>query len=142
MSRSRSRTFSSSSRRWRRAFLTVRTTFSSDSGFSRKSKAPSLVALTAVSTVPWPEMTTTGGRSSRPWISAQDVEAVHPGKPDVEQDQAEGPLGQDLQAVLAGGRGLDVVAFVLQDALERGADAGFVVDDQDAVLSLMRAARW
>ena len=49
---SRSWTFSSSSRFWRRAFWTVRTTFSSDRGFSRKSKAPSWVALTAVSIVP------------------------------------------------------------------------------------------
>src|SRR6478672_841701 len=37
---------------------------SSESGFSRKSKAPSLVARTAVSMVPCPEMITTSGGSS------------------------------------------------------------------------------
>ncbi len=40
-------------------------TFSMVSGFSRKSKAPSLVAFTAVSMVPWPEMITTTGRFAK-----------------------------------------------------------------------------
>ena len=35
-----------------------------ESGFSRKSKAPSLVALTAASMLPWPEIITTTGRSA------------------------------------------------------------------------------
>ena len=34
-----------------------------DSGFSRKSNAPSLVALTAASMLPCPEIMTTAGRS-------------------------------------------------------------------------------
>ena len=39
---------------------TVRSSLVSDSGFSTKSKAPRRVASTAVSTVPWPDIMTTG----------------------------------------------------------------------------------
>ena len=46
----------------------VTLTRSVDSGFSRKSNAPSLVASTAVLTVPCPEMMTTGNSSSSPRI--------------------------------------------------------------------------
>src|SRR5579883_2010635 len=51
---------------WRRrlpassALSTVRSSFASESGFSTKSNAPSRVASTAVSTVPWPDIITTG----------------------------------------------------------------------------------
>src|SRR5205807_1059807 len=58
--------------RWRRpasrARSTVRSSFASDSGFSTKSKAPSLVASTAVSTVLWPDIITTG----QPSVAAVD----------------------------------------------------------------------
>ena len=43
-----------------KARSTVRSSFCSDSGFSTKSKAPRRVASTAVSTVPWPDIMTTG----------------------------------------------------------------------------------
>ena len=43
---------------------TVRSSFASDSGFSTKSKAPRRVASTAVSTVPWPDIITTGQPSA------------------------------------------------------------------------------
>ena len=59
------RLFSSSSLRCARAFLATTVTFPMESGFSRKSKAPSLVALTAASIEPWPLITTTTGRSSK-----------------------------------------------------------------------------
>jgi hypothetical protein len=42
---------------------TVRSSFASDSGFSTKSKAPRRVASTAVSTLPWPDIITTGHSS-------------------------------------------------------------------------------
>ena len=48
------------------AFLIRMSNRSSDSGFSRKSNAPSLVARTAVSIVPCPEMIITSGGS---WCS-------------------------------------------------------------------------
>jgi len=57
--------FSSVRLRWSSAFFATTSTRSMESGFSRKSKAPSLVALTAASMLPWPEITTTSGRSGR-----------------------------------------------------------------------------
>ena len=56
--------FSVFSRRVSSAFLTVTSTRSRSSGFSMKSNAPSLVASTAVETVPCPEITTTGVTST------------------------------------------------------------------------------
>ena len=55
----RSILFSASRSRWRRALRTTSTVFSSDNGFSMKSKAPILIARTADSILPWPEMITT-----------------------------------------------------------------------------------
>ncbi len=46
-------------RRIASALSTVRSNFASDTGFSMKSTAPSRVASTAVSTVPWPDIITT-----------------------------------------------------------------------------------
>ena len=43
-----------------KALSTVRSNLVSDRGFSTKSKAPKRVASTAVSTVPWPDIITTG----------------------------------------------------------------------------------
>src|SRR5689334_20159313 len=57
-------TFSWRSRLVSIAFLTRMSVFSTESGFSRKSKAPSLVARTAVSMVPWPEIMMTSGAFS------------------------------------------------------------------------------
>ena len=45
------------------AFFTTTATLSIESGFSRKSNAPSLVARTADSMLPCPEIITTSGRS-------------------------------------------------------------------------------
>jgi hypothetical protein len=57
--------FSASSLLCRRAFLTASSVFSRERGFSTKSWAPIRTALTAVSIVPWPEITTTGTSGSR-----------------------------------------------------------------------------
>ncbi len=46
----------------------ARTVFSSESGFSRKSNAPSLVARTAVSMLAWPEIISTMGGESNSLI--------------------------------------------------------------------------
>ncbi len=50
-------------------------------GFSRKSNAPSLVALTAASMLPWPEITTTTGRSEKgiSWMRASTSMPSTPG---------------------------------------------------------------
>ena len=54
------------------------------SGFSRKSNAPSLVAFTAVSMLPWPEIITTTGRSGDGHLldAGERLHAVHAGQPD------------------------------------------------------------
>ena len=54
--RARSARFSASRSRCRSALRTTSTVFSSDSGFSTKSNAPILIARTADSMLPWPEM--------------------------------------------------------------------------------------
>ena len=56
-------------------------------------------------------------------------EAVHSGKPDVEQDALGAMAFERDETRLATRRHLDVEAFVFEDAAKRLADAGFVVDD-------------
>jgi hypothetical protein len=63
-----------------------RRTRSLSSGFSMKSNAPSLVASTAVLTVPWPEIITTGS-ARRLARAAQRLEPVHARHLDVEEDE-------------------------------------------------------
>jgi hypothetical protein len=62
----------------------------------------------------------------------EGVEAVHPGHLDVEEDEvrAEAVVLRDAFGGARGGA--DLVAFVLEELAECGADAGFVVDDEDA----------
>ncbi len=64
-SRSRWTLNSLASERTRKALRTASTTRSREHGFSRKSKAPSRVASTAVAMVPWPEIMITGHCVSR-----------------------------------------------------------------------------
>ena len=65
---------------------TTSTVFSSDSGFSTKSKAPILMARTADSMLPWPEIITTGA-STLPLAQPRERrQAVHARQPDVEDD--------------------------------------------------------
>ena len=56
--------FSRARRRSSRAWRSTSSVFSSESGFSMKSYAPSLVVRTAVSMVPWPDIMTTGRPAS------------------------------------------------------------------------------
>ena len=78
---------------------TVRSSLASDSGFSTKSKAPSRVASTAVSTVPWP-----GHHHHRAVVAghcgplAQQRDAVGVGHPDVEQHQVRDWRGRATRA--------------------------------------------
>ena len=104
---------------------------SSDSGFSTKSNAPSLIARTADSMLPWPEISTTCASTCRSRSRASVARPSMPGQPDVEHDQIDGAARQALEARLAARHGLDGVALVAQHAAQRGADAGLVVDDQD-----------
>src|SRR5258708_353590 len=61
------------------AFFTRIRVLSRESGFSRKSKAPSLVARTAVSMVPWPEIMITSGGLSRSRIFSRVSSPSMPG---------------------------------------------------------------
>src|ERR1043166_1493980 len=71
--RARSSRFSCSRRFSRSAFSTVSSSFSVESGFSKKSSAPSFVARTAMSTVAWPEIMTTGAVMQIGRISSSNV---------------------------------------------------------------------
>ena len=108
---------------------------SRERGFSRKSYAPSLVALTAVSMVPWPLMMTTSGRVSG--ASCVDIgenfEAIAVGEPDVEQDDVVGCVLDEHEGLGRGGSAGDAVAFFAEDFFERGANFRLVVDHQDVV---------
>ena len=61
----------------------------------------------------------------------QQVNAVAVGQGQVEQHQIEGPFSDTRQAFLTGGCGIDLVAFHLEQRLQRLANLRFVVDDQD-----------
>jgi hypothetical protein len=63
----RSSRFSISSRRCLTAFETTSTVLSSESGFSTKSNAPILIARTADSMLPCPEIMITGASTRRSW---------------------------------------------------------------------------
>ncbi len=91
---------------------------SSDSGFSTKSKAPILMARTADSMLPWPEMTTTCASTCRSRSRCSVVEAVHARQPDVEQDHVEGLARRPARDRPRRSHRLDVVAFVAQHAAQ------------------------
>ncbi len=112
---------------------TVRSSFCSDSGFSTKSKAPRRVASTAVSTVPWPDIMTTGQEDSAGCALpfAQQRDAVGVGHPDVEQYEI-GELPCARGARLAGVAGdVHVITFLGENLLEKAANVGLVIDDQN-----------
>ena len=72
-----------------------------------------MVALTAVSMVPWPEMMTTSGRFSavERVDVGEDVEAVAIGQPDVEQNDVVGRVLDEHQGFSGGGGGGHAIAF-------------------------------
>ena len=60
----------------------------------------------------------------------QEIDAIAVGQSQVEQDQVVGPVSDPRQTLVGGGGRLHVVAFHLQQSLQRLADGGFVVNDQ------------
>src|ERR1700676_5344181 len=88
---------------------------SSESGFSMKSKAPSLVARTAVSMVAVAGNHDHRRRPLRGLEPAEGLEAVHARKPNVEKDDLHVSIRGALQRFFGRSHGLDDVAFVLQD---------------------------
>ena len=63
----------------------------------------------------------------------EGVEAVAVGQPDVEQDDIVGGVAEQFEGLSRGGGGGDEVVLFAEDALERFADLGFVVDDEYVV---------
>ena len=102
------------------------------SGLSKKSTAPDLIASTAVAVAPWPEIMIDRQRLVERVQLAQHLHAVHAGHLDVEEHGV-GPLAlHGGEAVLAAGRAHELIILVLEDHLQRVANGGFVVDDEDA----------
>ena len=81
--------------------MTTSSVFSSESGFSTKSCAPRRTAFTAVSIVPWPEITTTGSSASDSRMRASTLEPVHPRQPHVEQHEVVAARLERLERGLA-----------------------------------------
>ena len=127
---SRSWTFSSSSRFWRRAFWTVRSDLLERQGLLEEIEGPELGRLDGGLDRPVARDHHDLGILLAGLDPLQDLEAAHLGEPDVQEDEVEVLALQRLEPCLAGFRGLDREALVLEDPLEGGPDARFVVDDQ------------
>jgi hypothetical protein len=111
----------------------IRISRSALNGFSMKSKAPRLMAETAVSMLPWPDIITTGqyrGAGLDLVQQRQTVElaALHP---DIEEDQPRGAVGNRCQRAVAVVRGAGLVALVGKNARDNLANVVFVIDDQN-----------
>ena len=63
--------------------------------------------------------------------AAEDLEAVHPGQADVEDDEVGRLARRDLEAFLAGTRDGDLVALLLEGVLDPASDGVLVFDDED-----------
>jgi len=63
--------------------------------------------------------------------AGQRYQAVHPGQPDVEDDDVERRPRDPVETRLAAVHRLDRIPLVTQHAAKRAAHAGLVVDDQD-----------
>ena len=124
---------------WRRrlpassARSTVRSSLASDSGFSTKSNAPRRVASTAVSTVPWPDIMTTG----QPLAALVDHSrsSVMPSTSGIQMSSStrSGVWRSARRARLRGiGGDVHLVALLGKDLLEKAADVRLVIDNQDA----------
>ena len=61
----------------------------------------------------------------------EDLEAVHPGQADVEDDEVGRLARRDLEAFLAGARDGDLVALLLEGVLDPASDGVLVFDDED-----------
>ena len=127
----RSARFSASSRRCRTALPTTSTVLSSDSGFSTKSNAPSLIARTADSMLPCPEIITTGASTRRSRSRASVARPSIPGSQMSSTMTSYGVARHAIEAGLAALDRVDGIALVAQHAAQRAPHAGFVVDDED-----------
>src|SRR5712692_4530795 len=72
------------------------------------------------------------GRAGQRLQAAERFEAVDARKPDVKKNNFQITDGGTFQGFLRGSHGLHLMAFVAEDRRERFANAGFVVDDEEA----------
>ena len=63
--------------------------------------------------------------------SLEHFQSVDAGQPHIEQDHIKTALAQQIQAVLTAGANGGFVSFILKNAAQGFADAGFVVNDKD-----------
>ena len=63
--------------------------------------------------------------------ASQDLEAVYPGQPDIEDHEIGGLARGDLEALFAGPGDAHVIALLLEGVLDPASDGVFVFDDQD-----------
>src|ERR1700689_1585123 len=61
----------------------------------------------------------------------EHFETVDSGQPDIKQNYVEARLSELLEAILAPWATAGLLVFFLKNALQRFADTGFVVDDED-----------
>ena len=128
--RCRSSRFSSSRRFSLSTLSTVSSSLSVESGFSRKSTAPSRVARTAISMLACPEIITTGSEMPSVAQVFEQREAVLARHDHVGQHHVEGLRFQQIE----GARGVvadgGLVARQAEGARQGGQRVGVVVDDQ------------
>ncbi len=111
-------------------------------GFSRKSRAPSWVARTAVSMVPCPDIMRTGSPGRGLEELLEHGQAVQVRQPHVHEHRVHRAGERDLQPELAGAGELGVVAGQLQRLAQREEDVLLVVDEEDAVRHHRTPASW
>ena len=63
--------------------------------------------------------------------AAQDLEPVHSGQADVEDDEIGGLVRREVEPFLAALGDRDLVALLLEGVLDPAGDGEFVLDDQD-----------
>ena len=126
----RSSRFSSSRRFSLRTLSTVSSSLSVESGFSRKSIAPSRVARTAISILACPEIITTGSEMPSARRSSSSARPSLPGITTSDSIMSKGCDFDQLErarGVVADG---GLVAGQAEGARQRGQRVGVVVDNQ------------
>ena len=109
--RDRNSLASASARTKRSVFSMTTSKRSVERGFSRKSIAPSLVALTAASTVAWPDIMSTGTSFFESLTCSKSWTPVSVGQRDIEQRHVVGALCESLFGQSETARDVHAVAF-------------------------------
>ena len=127
----RSSRFSSSRRFSLRTLSTVSSSLSVESGFSRKSTAPSRVARTAISILACPEIITTGQRDAEVAQVFEQREPVLAGHHDVGEHHVEGLRFDQFQRARGVIADRGFVPGQAEGPRQRGQRVGIVIDNQE-----------